>query len=80
MRQPLRVHVTFDLPEVAQVTSASTSSDLTGRITGVSTDSRDVQPGDLFVARTGLTADGHRFAHAAVTAGASAILAERPLD
>lgn len=79
MRQPLRAAVSFDLSEVARLTDASVGSDLAGRITGVTTDSRDVQPGDLFVARAGLSVDGHRFADAAVTAGAVAILAERPL-
>lgn len=42
--------------------------------TGVSTDSRTLQPGDLFVALVGPRFDGHRFAAAAVERGASAVV------
>lgn len=79
MRQPLRASVAFELAQVAAHTGATIAASSAPSVTGVATDSRDVRPGDLFVARTGLTADGHRFAEAAVTAGAVAILAERPL-
>ncbi|GAA4285271.1 UDP-N-acetylmuramoyl-tripeptide--D-alanyl-D-alanine ligase [Brevibacterium daeguense] len=43
---------------------------------GVVTDSREVQPGDVFVARRGETADGLDYAPAAIEAGASLIIAE----
>lgn len=46
----------------------------------VSTDSREVGPGGLFVARRGEHADGHDFAPAAVAAGAVAVLGERPVE
>jgi UDP-N-acetylmuramoyl-L-alanyl-D-glutamate--2,6-diaminopimelate ligase len=39
-------------------------------------DSRRVRPGDLFVALTGATADGHRFVQAALDAGAAAAVVE----
>lgn len=42
-------------------------------------DSRQVGPGDLFVAIAGTVVDGHDYAAAAVDAGAKAIMAERPL-
>lgn len=42
-------------------------------------DSRAVQPGDLFCAIPGATADGHDFAATAVEHGASALLVEREL-
>ncbi len=48
-------------------------------VRGVRYDSRAVRQGDLFVARRGQHADGHEHAAAAVTAGAVALLAERPL-
>jgi UDP-N-acetylmuramoyl-L-alanyl-D-glutamate--2,6-diaminopimelate ligase len=48
------------------------------RVTGVSGDSRHVQPGHLFVARVGDTFDGHVFIADAVLSGASAIIGERP--
>jgi UDP-N-acetylmuramyl tripeptide synthase len=41
---------------------------------GVSTDSRAVEPGQLFVALSGPNFDGNEFAKAAIKAGASAIL------
>lgn len=47
---------------------------------GVQTDSRLVEPGDVFFALRGEATDGHRFAASAVAAGAVAVVAERPLD
>ncbi len=47
-------------------------------ITGVSYDSRDTRPGDLFVAKTGFAVDGHAFIEKAAAAGAVCILCERP--
>lgn len=56
-------------------------TDLTdAMVSSVTSDSRAVSPGSLFVALKGSTADGHDFATAAVAAGAVAILAERPVD
>jgi len=43
---------------------------------GVSTDSRAVQPGELFVALTGPNFDAHDFADAAREAGAAALLVD----
>jgi UDP-N-acetylmuramoyl-L-alanyl-D-glutamate--2,6-diaminopimelate ligase len=48
------------------------------QVTGVSGDSRQVQPGHLFVARAGDTFDGHVFIPEAVIAGAAVIVGERP--
>ncbi len=45
-------------------------------ITGISYDSRNTQPGDLFVAIKGFEADGHRFIPKAVANGAAAVLCE----
>ena len=42
-------------------------------------DSRQVRPGDLFVALPGTRVDGHRFVQAALEAGASAAMVERPV-
>jgi UDP-N-acetylmuramoyl-L-alanyl-D-glutamate--2,6-diaminopimelate ligase len=47
-------------------------------ITGLVQDSRDVQPGDAFVAIAGFGAHGLNFVDAARTAGASAVLFEPP--
>lgn len=43
-------------------------------------DSREVRPGDLFVALPGERADGHDFAAAAVRAGAAGCLLTRPVE
>jgi UDP-N-acetylmuramoyl-L-alanyl-D-glutamate--2,6-diaminopimelate ligase len=49
-------------------------------VRGVTHDSRGVREHGLFVAIAGAHVDGHEFADAAVRAGASALLVERPLD
>ena len=46
-------------------------------ISGVSADSRQVQPGGLFVAVPGFAADGHKFIPAAVKNGAAAVICEK---
>src|SRR5258707_993054 len=47
-------------------------------IAGITADSRDVQPGFVYIARVGQKDDGRRFVHHAVRAGASAIVVEPP--
>jgi UDP-N-acetylmuramoyl-L-alanyl-D-glutamate--2,6-diaminopimelate ligase len=46
-------------------------------VTGISADSRAIQPGDLFVAVAGAKDDGLRFVGPALAAGAAAVMAER---
>jgi UDP-N-acetylmuramoyl-L-alanyl-D-glutamate--2,6-diaminopimelate ligase len=46
------------------------------KIRNIQTDSRQVLPGDLFIAIKGLASDGHRFIDKALEAGASAIVCE----
>jgi len=46
-------------------------------VTGLAIDSRDVRPGDLFVALPGERVDGHQFLPEAVRAGAAAALVRR---
>jgi UDP-N-acetylmuramoyl-L-alanyl-D-glutamate--2,6-diaminopimelate ligase len=46
-------------------------------VTGVAYDSRAVQPGQVFVALTGLHSDGARFAHQAIERGAMAVVSEQ---
>jgi len=48
------------------------------QVSGVSTDSRTVQPGDLFFALSGEKFDGDRFVDAAFAAGAAAAVTHRP--
>lgn len=47
---------------------------------GVEMDSRDVRPGDLFVALKGEAMDGHKFIPAAFAKGAVAAIVDRPVD
>ncbi len=52
-----------------------------GNAVGVSTDSRTVQPGELFVALSGENFDGHRFAADALRRGAvAAVVSQQRLD
>lgn len=49
-------------------------------VSGITIDSREVQPGDLFAALPGSDFDGHAYIPQAVRAGATAVLAERVTD
>ena len=48
-------------------------------VLGIAYDSRDVQPGFLFVAMDGLHADGHQFIEDAISRGASVVLHRAPV-
>ena len=60
------------------------SCDIVGNIKqeidGLSYDSRSVKPGDLFFCIRGFQTDGHKFAPAAITAGAICLVVEEVLD
>ena len=45
-------------------------------VTGISYDSREVKPGDLFVAIKGYKQDGHDFVADALSKGASGVVVE----
>ena len=49
-------------------------------VTGVTFDSREVGPGDLFVAMPGTVHDGHQFVGSAYSSGAAAALVSQPVD
>ena len=54
------------------------ATDLAGiEISGITSDSREVKPGTIFVAVEGLTVDGHCFVENAVKAGCSAIVVKK---
>lgn len=59
----------------------ATSGELDGVVvSGIVLDSRQVQPGDLFVALEGGSSDGHRFIPDALQRGAIAVVGTRPLE
>lgn len=49
-------------------------------ITGITQDSREIQPGDLYCCIRGENFDGHNFVHDAVGAGATALLVDRDVE
>ncbi|MBI2842807.1 MAG: UDP-N-acetylmuramoyl-tripeptide--D-alanyl-D-alanine ligase [Armatimonadetes bacterium] len=49
-------------------------------VTGVSTDTRTIRPGDLFFALVGENGDGHEYAATAVEKGAAAAVVSRQVD
>src|SRR5213593_2631758 len=64
--------------EIAAATGGTSSE--TFEVTGVTFDSREVQPGDLFVAMPGTVHDGHKFVAGAFAAGAAGAIVSEPVD
>jgi UDP-N-acetylmuramoyl-tripeptide--D-alanyl-D-alanine ligase len=72
--------VKFTLRELAEAAGARmdrNGADREIELSGVAVDSRQVRPGDLFVAIRGQRVDGHDFAREAASRGAAALLGER---
>lgn len=65
------------IPLTAQEAGAALGVAVGAPVTGVSTDSRSIKPGDLFVALRGERFDGHDFVAAAFAAGAVGAVVER---
>ncbi len=57
-----------------------TTSDPDISISHITSDSRQVKPGALFIAYAGVSSDGHNYIGAALAAGARAVLGEQELD
>jgi UDP-N-acetylmuramoyl-tripeptide--D-alanyl-D-alanine ligase len=76
----------FDRYRLALWTAAEIADAIGGaasgpfQVSGVEMDSRDVRPGDLFVALRGETTDGHNYVAKAIANGAAAVLVEHPVD
>jgi len=67
----------LDLQKIAQATAGRlTPASARGTVTGISTDSRTLRPGELFVPLRGERFDGHDFLSLAVRRGAAACLSE----
>jgi UDP-N-acetylmuramoyl-tripeptide--D-alanyl-D-alanine ligase len=63
--------------EIARATGGTASAAF--EVTGVTFDSREVQPGDLFVAMPGTVHDGHKFVDGAFAAGAAGAVVSQPV-
>ena len=64
--------------EIAAATGGKASAPF--EVTGVTFDSREVGPGDLFVAMPGSVRDGHEFLDEAFAAGASGAIVSKPAN
>ena len=62
------------------LTVISSTADMDAEITGVNYDSRQVVPGDVFVAISGFSADGHKFIPMAVQKGAVCAVCEHAVE
>jgi len=69
-----------DVQQLAEAEILQSGSLRAKRLTGVSTDSRSVAAGNLFIALRGETFDGHAFAAKAADAGAAAVIVDRAFD
>jgi UDP-N-acetylmuramoyl-tripeptide--D-alanyl-D-alanine ligase len=64
--------------EIAEATGGTASADFA--VTGVTFDSREVGPGDLFIAMPGTIHDGHQFVAGAFASGAAGAIVSQPVD
>ena len=64
--------------EIAAATGGTPS--VRFEVNGVTFDSREVQPGDLFVAMPGAVHDGHKFVAGAFASGAAGAIVSQPVD
>jgi UDP-N-acetylmuramoyl-tripeptide--D-alanyl-D-alanine ligase len=64
--------------EIADATGGAASGPF--QVAGIETDSREVRSGDLFVALSGESTDGHKFLDKAFANGAAAALVDRPIE
>ena len=64
--------------EIAKATGGKASGNFA--VAGCATDSREILPGDLFIALKGAESDGHLFIEGAFARGAAAALVEHPVQ
>ncbi len=64
--------------EIARATGGTANEPF--EVNGVTFDSREVGPGDLFIAMPGTVFDGHKFVRSALAAGAAGAVVSEPVD
>lgn len=65
---------------IAVLSGARLEGSAAGPVSGITQDSRDVAPGDLYCCVAGARHDGHAYVADAVSAGAAALLVDREVD
>lgn len=77
----MTLHLTLaQLIDVLSATSLHVSAQLQSQTAaGLNTDTRTIQPGELFLALRGESFDGHRFIEQAIAAGAIAAIVDQPI-
>ena len=64
--------------EIAAATGGTASASF--EVTGVTFDSREVEPGHLFIAMPGTVHDGHKFVDAVFASGAAGVVVSQPVE
>lgn len=70
----------FNLEEVLAATGGSPGAKSDVKFSGVSTDTRTIKPGNIFIALAGEKFDGHDYVDAAIEKGATAIVVSRSVQ
>jgi len=70
----------WSVGEIAETVQGKTAQDAATAVSGVSIDTRTLQPGDCFVAIRGVSLDGHKFVPASLEAGAACAIVENAYD
>lgn len=72
--------ISLPLAEISTATGGQVAAPAAHPVEAVSTDTRTLKPGAMFVALRGESSDGHDFVDAAVEAGAGAVMTEREVE
>jgi UDP-N-acetylmuramoyl-tripeptide--D-alanyl-D-alanine ligase len=70
----------FSIDTLARIINADPAGDISGSVTGISTDSRTVKPGDCFFAVVGDNFDGHDYVGKAIAKGAVCAVVGRDVE
>jgi len=68
------------IKDLARIIKAAPAGDIAGSVTGVSTDSRIIKPGDCFFAVVGDNFDGHNYVEQAIAKGAVCAVVSKDVE